>query len=478
MESGLGEQFGEVRIHTDARAAQLVGGMSARAVTVGMDVAFGSGQYRPGTIVGDAILAHELAHTVQQRGGSRSPVVADSLEGQADAAAESALRGERPPALDRGGLRLQRCDGEKDKSTAPAASATPSAVPTPAPNPLAGEGLKARAIAAGLVTTSTDLKGHTDKLKSALKEVRDGEALGFHQKQTRDVIAAAGGLLGWSEAEKNARLADWSWFLDNGPPSASPRASNTDWTTRRDAFIDRLKSPLDKLSARFPKSLAANWMKNTPANVYQQVIEVATTAVPPALLYAIASREGLVDVYVRSQVPGAATDRLSDAEMATVRTDRPVSGFNALGLDDYFTDREAKRKPLSGFDPAGFDATKLTESRHMNEEGREVRSADAPDLRTALQALAGMIARRQAIFEEDRLALGYKTPTNDEKVYFTYVYYNSGINEGKRTLVGHKPGGADPRTFAVWISKGDYPNAIKALQSYQMIVAAGILKGL
>ncbi|HUB35039.1 MAG TPA: DUF4157 domain-containing protein, partial [Bryobacteraceae bacterium] len=70
METAFGFDFSHVRIHTDTRASQLNQELNARAFTIGHDVAFGSGEFRPGTLAGDALLAHELAHVVQQNGGS------------------------------------------------------------------------------------------------------------------------------------------------------------------------------------------------------------------------------------------------------------------------------------------------------------------------------------------------------------------------------------------------------------------------
>jgi len=58
--------FGQVRLHTDARAAESARAMNALAYTVGRDVVFGAGQYRPESPDGRRLLAHELTHVVQQ----------------------------------------------------------------------------------------------------------------------------------------------------------------------------------------------------------------------------------------------------------------------------------------------------------------------------------------------------------------------------------------------------------------------------
>jgi hypothetical protein len=70
MEPRLGHDFSRVRIHTGASAAASAGSLSARAYTLDSDVVFGAGHYQPHTPAGRRLLAHELAHVVQQ-GGAR-----------------------------------------------------------------------------------------------------------------------------------------------------------------------------------------------------------------------------------------------------------------------------------------------------------------------------------------------------------------------------------------------------------------------
>jgi peptidoglycan hydrolase-like protein with peptidoglycan-binding domain len=66
MEPRFGHDFSQVRVHTDGRAAESARAVNALAYTVGRDVVFGVGQYAPGTSEGKRLLAHELAHVVQQ----------------------------------------------------------------------------------------------------------------------------------------------------------------------------------------------------------------------------------------------------------------------------------------------------------------------------------------------------------------------------------------------------------------------------
>jgi hypothetical protein len=69
MEGAFESNFSNVEIHTDSNAAQLSKDMNARAFAVGNHIAFAGGEYQPGTLMGDALMAHELAHTIQQSDG-------------------------------------------------------------------------------------------------------------------------------------------------------------------------------------------------------------------------------------------------------------------------------------------------------------------------------------------------------------------------------------------------------------------------
>ena len=93
--ASLGHDFSSVRVHTDDRAAASAASRSARAYTIGRDVVFGRGEYAPGTSAGRHLLAHELAHVVQQsRGGPAASRAQDpGLEAAADHAASQAARG-------------------------------------------------------------------------------------------------------------------------------------------------------------------------------------------------------------------------------------------------------------------------------------------------------------------------------------------------------------------------------------------------
>jgi peptidoglycan hydrolase-like protein with peptidoglycan-binding domain len=69
MEPRFGRDFTAVRVHTGSAAEKSARDVRARAYTVGQDIVFGRGQYEPGTADGRELIAHELAHVLQQDTG-------------------------------------------------------------------------------------------------------------------------------------------------------------------------------------------------------------------------------------------------------------------------------------------------------------------------------------------------------------------------------------------------------------------------
>lgn len=110
MEARYGHDFGAVRIHTDRPSAKIATSLGARAFTVGSDITFAEGTFAPGHSAGRQLIAHELAHVVQQsRKGTHPPSNerqgADELD--ARQAAESATR----PAFERAEVKMATARG-------------------------------------------------------------------------------------------------------------------------------------------------------------------------------------------------------------------------------------------------------------------------------------------------------------------------------------------------------------------------------
>lgn len=118
MERGFGRDFSGVRVHDDALAARSAAEVGAAAYTVGSHVVFGAGRHAPDSAAGLHLLAHELAHVVQQgAGGGLMRKSIGSLflgeedspaEREADRAADSIVRGGRASVGMRSEEALQR----------------------------------------------------------------------------------------------------------------------------------------------------------------------------------------------------------------------------------------------------------------------------------------------------------------------------------------------------------------------------------
>ena len=125
MEPRFGVDLSGVRVHTDARAAESARAVQAHAYTVGQDIVFAPNRFAPGTGSGRELLAHELAHTVQQRGGDgAAPLDAPGSlhESTARSAASDVVAGNAVnSSLPSAGVGLSRSpDDERAKAVAEA----------------------------------------------------------------------------------------------------------------------------------------------------------------------------------------------------------------------------------------------------------------------------------------------------------------------------------------------------------------------
>lgn len=132
MGQAFGADFSGVRIHTDSHADQLNQVTLARAFTTGQDIFFKQGEYNPHSSTGGTLLAHELAHVVQQGGaavqtgsGGNRPanavteeVGASPMKVQERTGSEVTTVSERPGALSQGITpRIQRFGESKEDIT-------------------------------------------------------------------------------------------------------------------------------------------------------------------------------------------------------------------------------------------------------------------------------------------------------------------------------------------------------------------------
>jgi hypothetical protein len=111
LSDSLGQDLGDVRVHTGAESAAAADALSANAFAVGRDIHFADGKYQPDSPEGQRLIAHEVAHTVQQGSGAAAPAAqtqlrvstpGDRFEREADAFADAFVGGGAVPAVSGG----------------------------------------------------------------------------------------------------------------------------------------------------------------------------------------------------------------------------------------------------------------------------------------------------------------------------------------------------------------------------------------
>lgn len=128
MEAAFKQDFGDVRIHADASADELVRELDAKAFTTGKDVFFREGAYQPDSEPGKSLLGHELTHVVQQEGGvqSRNAIgrIGDAFEEEAASVGQAMSEGQEVSVeMASAAPALQRETATKDEAKAPEAEA-------------------------------------------------------------------------------------------------------------------------------------------------------------------------------------------------------------------------------------------------------------------------------------------------------------------------------------------------------------------
>jgi hypothetical protein len=133
FESSLGADLSSVRVHTGAESHVAAESVGARAYAIGQDIHFAEGQYDPSSAAGQHLLAHEVAHTVQQVGSAprrqnklEASTPADTAELEADRAA-NAMVSDQPAAI-AGAMVLARKIQRQELPAKPSTSATDQAI--------------------------------------------------------------------------------------------------------------------------------------------------------------------------------------------------------------------------------------------------------------------------------------------------------------------------------------------------------------
>lgn len=159
FESSLGTDLSSVRVHTGAESATAASAVGAKAYTMGQNIHFGAGQFDPSSGSGQHLLAHEVAHTVQQRGGTPTRQnklevsgPADAAEHEADHAADAMVLG--APTTIGGASGFHRMVFRDPLTTPPAVAVPDGATTSPRPASAAAAALQDAPQPVGLGTAA------------------------------------------------------------------------------------------------------------------------------------------------------------------------------------------------------------------------------------------------------------------------------------------------------------------------------------
>lgn len=285
MEDRFGHDFSSVRVHTDTRAAESARAIGARAYAVGSDLVFGIGEYRPTSSSGKALMAHELAHTLQQFAHSHRPYTSIQIddpnsrfEVEADQIGNGILTGE---------FRAPRMRGEARMARRTMGPRTKPIVPTPQDSVPPTEDISDKAsIEAGLVALGQLLTKAGDAIEPFRAMYNEGaniiaeKALEFRRSGLSEVeiakqVSEMRTQLGYRVRnvsgdlqKKGAELIDWG----RGRGKARPTYDMLHAAGKSDADIIASASRTNKLVNALPTGLRragkASWITAGGISVY------------------------------------------------------------------------------------------------------------------------------------------------------------------------------------------------------------------
>ena len=270
MEPRFGYDFSNVRVHNDNVAAESARSVHASAYAVGRDIVFNEGQYTPGTPSGQARLAHELTHVVQQSSGPvEGTPVSDGL------------------AVSHPGDRFEREASE----TAKTSHGAPIAVPE-----TGGQGQVLAGSAATIPLIQVQRNVGDDLTAGGTEAGGVGSLLsGIGSLAALDPAKRSA-----AAAERSAAAAERSADIAADPPAAAPPTGG---------FLPTHWAPDDKFQIAAPKPKAAakpekgGKGKGAPKPVPDEEAQPGPEDKPPVALFTVqttAGDVGTVNVIVRS----------------------------------------------------------------------------------------------------------------------------------------------------------------------------------
>lgn len=179
VREALGQDPGPVSLHVGSAGQTEAERQGARALTREKEIYFARDEFTPATESGQRLLAHELVHTLQQTGSAKQPGTPQTLETEADLAADAVMQGRRSEvnlAVPQGMVQRQ----EKGKTAAPSMAKHPEEIlPAPGRGAITAAGMTIAYLytvspGASLVTLSLQVPEGVALVVTALTDLHEG----------------------------------------------------------------------------------------------------------------------------------------------------------------------------------------------------------------------------------------------------------------------------------------------------------------
>ena len=195
-----------------------------------------------------------------------------------------------------------------------------------------------------------------------------------------------------------------------------------------------IKEEYKKLYGQQPKAYAGYVNEAKEKNVLDLFEDIGSKlSISPSYLFTIACGEGLSKHYLDKS-----TSHYYDSN-GNLITDEAISAFGVLGLDFFGSPKEYPRfKKYLPIDYNEGDEFEVSIEIRNERYGKEkVPSANFDGLISAIEGFGAVLAHRIELFELQRKKLGYVSPTDDEKAYWYYAYFQA-EGDANRALEANK----------------------------------------
>lgn len=301
MEPRFGHDFSEVRVHTDAKAAESARSVNALAYTVGRNVVLGEGHYAPRARTGRSILAHELAHVVQQRHAPlgvtsclKMSAPTESAENEANLTADRILDEYQRPSINPWPsftpLLLQRLCSPAATCAAPVAGSVEEFRASSATAEVGPRARRKRMTPDRAIAT-----GHSGRALQLEK---------FLEAQIPGRLARVQGIFIDWDMDAAAMLQDCAAWISDALPAGSPTPPGMAGATKPCMFVP---GPLNPQALAFNTTSSASigskpreeWrvatLQDLTHEVEHEVFDTAVHATPPGITTATCTRANIGD---------------------------------------------------------------------------------------------------------------------------------------------------------------------------------------